>query len=111
MRVLTTSTSSQTRRNPWRFGGWLLLALALLSGQVSFALAQQAPPAKEEDLLSGFDTPSAGTETASPDVVPEQNTPRWLHVAGFLRMDSAYNYAHQPPRTGETDWRGLSKLR
>jgi hypothetical protein len=42
---------------------------------------------------------------------PEEAAPSRWSLNGFLRLDGAYNYAHEAPAPGQTDWRGLSKLR
>ena len=61
----------------------------------------------DDDLSSGFDDApegkDAGAETAA--------KPSFWQLNGFLRMDGSYNYAHKAPAAGETDHRGLSKLR
>ena len=65
-----------------------------------------------EDALSGFDAPQ---EELSPAPEPEtEKAPAakpWLELSGALAVSSSYNYAHQAPDTGKTDFRGLSRLR
>ena len=34
-----------------------------------------------------------------------------IRLDGHLKLGASYNIAHEKPRTGETDWRGLSRLR
>lgn len=93
-----------------------------------------------EDVLGGFETKTGGQpspdavlegfakeENATqgiPDIMegfasdlPEQKAPgtgfkpAWLSLGGSLSLGSVYNLSHQAPQTGETDWRGVSKLR
>lgn len=65
---------------------------------------------EEEDLLGGFeDGLPGGAAGDGADAPPAE--PAWWALDGFVRLDSSYNYAHDEPEPGETDWRGLSKLR
>ena len=34
-----------------------------------------------------------------------------ISLDGHLKLGASYNFAHEKPRKGETDWRGLSRLR
>lgn len=63
-----------------------------------------------DNLLQGFDSGLPGGGSAQPGTQPEPK-PQWWHWGGFLRLDSAYAYAHEAPPPGRTDWRGLTKLR
>jgi len=92
--------------------------LALLHSAPLFAV----DPTTDE-VLQGFDAPSADTgleavlggfeETPSGattvGVAAEVKRP-W-HLGGALILSSAYNYAHDAPAPGATDFRGLSRLR
>lgn len=79
----------------------------------------QAEPAGEEDLLGGFDETPPGEEAANADegfddpslekAPPSEAA--FYDLGGFIRLDSAYNHAHEAPLPGQTDWRGLSKFR
>lgn len=81
-----------------------------------------APPAGKDAAspldkdLEGFDEPPAkkGGKTQSKpgeSKASEPFPPRWLRLGGGVSQDVSYNYAHDAPRTGETDHRGLSGLR
>ncbi|MDH5751788.1 MAG: ligand-binding protein SH3 [Deltaproteobacteria bacterium] len=92
---------------------FIIMAAALpvlLAALAHPALAAPDDPGND-DLLEGFDDslPAADTDqTGSP---PAGEGPSWLTFGGFLRLDASYNYAHQPPLPGQTDWRGWSKMR
>ncbi len=123
------------RALPLAVAGLLGALLALAPLQPAGA---QAPAGGEEDLLSGFDAPvepapAPGDDGASDtggadddllsgfddglpaadatDAEASAAADGWWELDGFLRLDSSYNYAHDPPPPGGTDFRGLSKLR
>jgi len=75
----------------------LLVFLAFIPDQ---ALAED----NAVDLFSGF-------EDQGPSVKNEhgENTPS--PFSGFVKLTVAYNTDHEQPLPGQTDWRGLSKLR
>lgn len=61
-----------------------------------------------EDTLSGFDD--------APLPVENTASSQWLsgdgwRIAGDTGVSVAWNHAHDRPKAGETDWRGLSRLR
>jgi hypothetical protein len=62
-----------------------------------------------EAVLEGFDTAPAAKRTV--DTPPGRQWPTWFSVDGHLRLAAAVNTAHQAPEAGESDWRGLSRLR
>ena len=79
-----------------------------------------------EDLLSGFEDDSSegsgeedlesGFKEEEGEVLPGGSgesvaEERIWSFGGFIRWDSAYNYAHDAPAPGQTDYRGLSKFR
>ncbi|MEN8136261.1 MAG: DUF1302 family protein [Thermodesulfobacteriota bacterium] len=81
------------------------LETALLLG---FLLVIASPVSADEqpiDLFSGFDdqAPAARQEES------DRDTPSFL--SGFAKLAAAYNTDHGQPLPGQTDWRGLSKLR
>ncbi len=57
-------------------------------------------------VLGGFD--DAAMDDNGREIVVEQSP---LQFGGALTLGTAYNYAHDAPATGETDYRGLSRLR
>ena len=59
--------------------------------------------AQLETILDGFDSTAAETSATSP--------PPPSYLSGSLGLSTTYNYAHSAPAPGETDYRGLSRLR
>ena len=68
-----------------------------------------------DDLLDQFDADSADyPSTAEEDSAPSSsaaNEPAAYRLGGELSLSAATNIAHEAPPPGETDWRGLSRLR
>jgi len=61
--------------------------------------------AAEIDLFKGFEEASQpGKEVISPDNDSSL-------FSGYAKLGTTYNTAHHAPTAGETDWRGLSRLR
>ncbi len=92
-----------------RLRGIIMLVLVYLV-LPSLATSQDSGrgSAGEESWESGFsDEEPVYEETATPIVGDDD----LVELRGFLRLDSSYNYAHEAPDIGETDFRGLSKLR
>jgi hypothetical protein len=64
-----------------------------------------------DDLLEGFgDDETAPPVTAAPEP-PSLENEKSYHLSGELSLSAAYNFAHDAPAPGQTDWRGLSRLR
>lgn len=94
----------------------LLLAAGPGLGQTSLEQAlegfEDAPASANlnniDDILDGFDTePSPG-----PDEPETTRTgPAWLRLGATLEERIVFNVAHDAPRSGEIDHRGLSSLR
>ncbi len=62
-----------------------------------------------EEIMSGF-----GEETDTPTQTPEPEDAgqdRAVHLDGYLKVGATWNFSHDAPPAGETDWRGLSRLR
>ncbi|MEN8167170.1 MAG: DUF1302 family protein [Pseudomonadota bacterium] len=59
-------------------------------------------------VLEGFDDSSTTASPQPTDETPEQSG--W-QLTGDLSLSISYNFAHQTPTQGETDYRGLSRLR
>jgi len=71
--------------------------------------ADGGKPADDESLdavLGGFDDSAADGNQR--EIVVEQSP--W-QLNGAVTLGAAYNYAHDAPAAGETDYRGLSRLR
>ena len=58
-------------------------------------------------FLDGFDDDTSDLEEKK--IVSSEKSR--ISLSGHLELGSSYNYAHRSPDVGETDWRGLSKLR
>lgn len=98
----------------------LLMGLCLATGQV-FAAEKNSL----DNILQGFDEPADTTGESSLDAILggfEESTHTednetiaadqspW-QIGGAITLGAAYNYAHEAPPSGETDYRGLSRLR
>lgn len=62
-----------------------------------------------EEMLSGFEE-DTDSQPQTPDR-PTQRRDRPVHLDGYLKIGATWNFSHDPPSAGETDWRGLSRLR
>jgi hypothetical protein len=63
----------------------------------------------EADLLEGFeDSEEDFITTTQASAVPDPLIP--LEMRGDVTMALGYNYAHEKPSVGKTDWRGVSRL-
>lgn len=67
------------------------------------------------DVLNGFDdavedsiAPTNSDATALPETFPGVSP---FSFDGYCKIGSSYNFAHHRPSYGQTDWRGLSRLR
>jgi len=94
---------------PWH------LVLALLLGLAAPAL--QAADSSLDSALEGFDSPSDSSDSqgtthdsAEKHITPAEEKKAW-QLGGAMTLGSAWNYAHQAPAAGMTDYRGLSRLR
>lgn len=70
-----------------------------------------APETGYEDVLSGFDQngpPAVDNLSATGE---DTAAASWLDVSGEATLSSVWNVAHEAPDPGETDHRGLSRLR
>ncbi len=109
----------------------VFLAIMVVSGQVT-ALARSnhgSPPQENgtakidkvpaganteisndlDSVMEGFDDTDSELPAPSPDPVYEK--PSWWDITGYVTGASSYNYAHGEPNEGQTDYRGLSRLR
>ena len=81
-----------------------------------------------DEVLEGFDDGGAkpmddnldsvleGFDSMAPDMpASEQNravyTPSRFDLDGYVQLGASYNFAHESPAAGQTDWRGGSRLR
>lgn len=60
-----------------------------------------------EEVISGFDEETDDSQAPSS---PEGKAPA-ISMDGYLKLGASWNVSHDAPANGETDWRGLSKLR
>ncbi|MGK7346548.1 MAG: DUF1302 family protein [Candidatus Nitrospinota bacterium M3_3B_026] len=70
--------------------------------------SEKTPPGLE-DVLGGFDEGALAPETAGE--AEEAAARSAFDLGGAMTFSSSYNYSHGAPSEGETDWRGLSRLR
>jgi len=61
----------------------------------------------DDDILEGFDDEA---EDATELTSEEESGPSLFSLDGYFKLGSSYNIAHDAPKQGETDWRGLSRL-
>jgi len=62
-----------------------------------------------DDVLRGFEEDEGGTEELSRKE-KEKPPPLW-EMSGSVGLGAAFSLAHDAPKPGETDYRGLSRLR
>jgi hypothetical protein len=60
-----------------------------------------------DEVLSGFEEESQSETSSLP--AAHQDWP--VQLDGYVKIGGTWNFAHDEPQTGETDWRGLSRLR
>jgi hypothetical protein len=86
-----------------------LLLLALLIPSSAFGQEQtggaEEGDASLDEVLSGFEEEEAAPKTG------EETEERPWDLSGTLSLEGAYNYTHDAPGEGETDYAGLQKLR
>lgn len=69
-----------------------------------------SPKTEDEikDILEGFEDTTPGSEVSAETVIAEA---RPWDILTLLSLSSSYNYQHEAPAAGETDYRGLSRLK
>jgi hypothetical protein len=102
------------------------LALSLIFFPLGAGVLQAAQDNQMETLLEGFDdTPSTAPDRSTEEVLSgsEENTGASsrdkpsgarrsaVSIDGYLKGSATWNTAADEPQPGQTDWRGLSKLR
>jgi hypothetical protein len=60
-----------------------------------------------DEVMSGFDEETEENQTPS---APKSSEPA-IRMDGYLKLGAAWNVSHEAPSNGQTDWRGLSRLR
>ncbi|MFT5698660.1 MAG: hypothetical protein ACI8ZB_001515 [Desulforhopalus sp.] len=63
-----------------------------------------------DGLLSGFDEPTEPQQNKT-DEGNDNILPPWLELFGSISILGTWNYDHEKPDSGETDYRGLSMLK
>ena len=94
--VVTGAVADEVEKNPFE---------TLMEGFDEKDAADEDP--RLEEVISGFEVESE-TET-SPR--PKVHRDRPVQLDGYLKLGGSWNVAHDAPQAGETDWRGLSRLR
>lgn len=61
-----------------------------------------------DEIISGFDDETVRADTGEYEVA---ETASVLSLDGYFKLGASCNFAHHKPGAGETDWRGLSRLR
>ncbi len=85
-----------------------LICLLLLAGLIAAAPAAGVAEETLDDVLSGFDESAALSDSTDTDL--SRSASRW-DIQGALTLASTYNVNHDSPPPGQTDHRGLSRLR
>ncbi len=62
----------------------------------------------DDRIFDGFEDDNGDAETSGKK---NEYLPSFLSMDGYLKLGSSYNFAHKKPDAGQTDWRGLSRLR
>ena len=109
----------------WKIPGIFIVVVGVCFFEVPAAMAQNNTPI--EEVLKGFEDENPSDISETEEAVlkgfdedepkksdRETTTPTALfpiQMDGYAKIGSSYNFAHDAPKTGETDWRGLSRLR
>lgn len=83
---------------------------ALAGFEETGAAQEDKAPSGLEDVLEGFED-TAPADAGKDETAPAYEKPSWWEITGALTASSSYNFAHKTPEPGETDWRGLSRMR
>lgn len=71
-----------------------------------------ATDADLDDILDGFeDTAEVSADDSETEPSTEEYKPPMFSLDGYFKLSSSYNFAHDKPENGQTDWRGVSRLR
>jgi hypothetical protein len=61
----------------------------------------------DDEMLEGFEEDDRAAE---PQETERVSQPSRYQIDGYFKIGASYNFAHHHPETGQTDWRGLSRL-
>lgn len=65
----------------------------------------------DESVLDGFDEDESDDNIDNDELENDENKNFEISLDGYVKGISHYNFAHEEPKSGETDWRGLSSLK
>ena len=82
-----------------------------VSADTGAAAADDAAAPDLDDLLEQFDADDASPVPDRAETAPSPPPAMNHSISGKFSLSTAYNVAHAPPPPGQTDWRGLSRLR
>ena len=68
-------------------------------------------PEANDNLIDGFEDSNTAKERDPRDPQPKLGTTMLVRPSGHVKAAASYNLAHNAPATGDTDWRGLSRLK
>ncbi|NVM22771.1 MAG: DUF1302 family protein [Desulfobacterales bacterium] len=88
----------------------LLPVFIFVSGSGS-SFADEIINGFEEDASESSDYDTEKTDSEVPEIFEHGLTPSPFSLDGHFKLGASCNFAHEKPEEGETDWRGLSRLR
>ncbi len=62
-----------------------------------------------EEVISGFEEETDTQPQTSDQPAGDETWP--VQLDGYIKIGATWNFSHDAPQAGETDWRGLSRLR
>jgi hypothetical protein len=72
----------------------------------------EEPPSSDLDsALDGFEEETASSDSDVETDKPSQILPSWVTLSGSLSLAGSLNFSHDSPDPGQTDHRGLSRLK
>ena len=72
----------------------------------------EEPPSSDLDsALDGFEEEPASSDSDVETDKPSQILPSWVTLSGSLSLAGSLNFSHDSPDPGQTDHRGLSRLK
>ena len=81
--------------------------------QIMTLALEGSTPESLDDLMEGFEDNTGEDETGYEELYgeDEDQIASRISLDGYLKLGAGYNFAHDKPEAGQTDHRGLSKLR